>query len=561
MNLNIFSYFFFYFISIFAVVGYGFFFSQITNQEKISSNFGYSGLMGVFFLTIYSYISNFFIAHGLIHNSILIVLGIFLYLIFSFKNLHKIKENYIGILIFLILFISVLIFKTHDDFPYYHFAYSYYLTQSSSYIGIGPFNHGFRTPSSIFYLNSLFYLPHIKYYLFHMPAILIMGFTNIILLKKITKNIKKNSINFITFFSLLSLLFIDIFFYRISEHGTDRSAQILIFILIIEILLLINFSTDKKDKLVKVYILIALIISFKAFYILYLIFFLPILFLYYDKQNKLKIFEIIKNKFFIFFLVLVFLIIITNLFNSGCLLYPITFTCFDNLAWSFESDQVQHMSRWYELWSKAGAGPNFRVEGQIHYITYFNWVPNWFDEYFFNKVSDLLVGLFVLSLIVFLTFYSKLNKINPIKNKFLIIYFLLIILFLEWFYNHPALRYGGYCLFASLIFLPLSNILSKNFQVNGKHTKNKFYILVIIAYIIFLGRNVDRINKEMNVYQYSPLKETYYKFNDHHLRIQKEFNLLIDNFNNCKSQNKNCSKKLMPKIQQLYGKYMFVNDQ
>ena len=65
----------------------------------------------------------------------------------------------------------------------------------------------------------------------------------------------------------------------------------------------------------------------------------------------------------------------------------------------------------------------------------------------------------------------------------------------------------------------------------------------------------------MNVYQYSPLKETYYKFNDHHLRIQKEFNLLIDNFNNCKSQNKNCSKKLMPKIQQLYGKYMFVNDQ
>ena len=385
MNLNIFSYFFFYFISIFAVVGYGFFFSHITNQEKISSNFGYSGLMGVFFLTIYSYISNFFIAHGLIHNSILVVMGIFLYLFFSFKNLHKIKENYIGIFIFLILFI----FKTHDDFPYYHFAYSYYLTQSSSYIGIGPFNHGFRTPSSIFYLNSLFYLPHIKYYLFHMPAILIMGFANIILLKKITQNIKENSINFITFFSLLSLLFIDIFFYRISEHGTDRSAQILIFILIIEILLLINFSTDKKDKLVKVYILIALIISFKAFYILYLI---------------------IKNKFFIFFLVLVFLIIITNLFNSGCLLYPITFTCFDNLAWSFEIDQVQHMSRWYELWSKAGAGPNFRVEGQIHYIAYFNWVPNWFDEYFFNKVLDLLVGLFVLSLIVFLTFYSKLNK-------------------------------------------------------------------------------------------------------------------------------------------------------
>ena len=30
---------------------------------------------------------------------------------------------------------------------------------------IGRFNHGFRTPSSIFYINSLFYLPFAEYYL------------------------------------------------------------------------------------------------------------------------------------------------------------------------------------------------------------------------------------------------------------------------------------------------------------------------------------------------------------------------------------------------------------
>ena len=34
----------------------------------------------------------------------------------------------------------------------------------------------------------------------------------------------------------LSILFINIFFYRIAEHGTDRSAQILIFLLFAEIL-------------------------------------------------------------------------------------------------------------------------------------------------------------------------------------------------------------------------------------------------------------------------------------------------------------------------------------
>ena len=50
-----------------------------------------------------------------------------------------------------------MMYKTHDDFPYYHFPYTYYLTQSDIHIGVGNFGHGFRTSSSIFYLNSLFY--------------------------------------------------------------------------------------------------------------------------------------------------------------------------------------------------------------------------------------------------------------------------------------------------------------------------------------------------------------------------------------------------------------------
>ena len=41
----------------------------------------------------------------------------------------------------------------NDDFSYYHFQYTYYLTQDSFSFGVGQFNHGFRTPSSIFYLN------------------------------------------------------------------------------------------------------------------------------------------------------------------------------------------------------------------------------------------------------------------------------------------------------------------------------------------------------------------------------------------------------------------------
>ena len=47
--------------------------------------------------------------------------------------------------------------------------------------GLGLLNHGFRTPSSIFYLNSLFYFPFIKYFLLNAGAIYLLGFSNFIL--------------------------------------------------------------------------------------------------------------------------------------------------------------------------------------------------------------------------------------------------------------------------------------------------------------------------------------------------------------------------------------------
>ena len=64
----------------------------------------------------------------------------------------------------------------HDDFSYYHFPYSYILTQHNLILGLGNLDLGFRTPSSLFYLNSVFYLPYIKFYMFMMPSILILGF-------------------------------------------------------------------------------------------------------------------------------------------------------------------------------------------------------------------------------------------------------------------------------------------------------------------------------------------------------------------------------------------------
>ena len=90
-------------------------------------------------------------------------------------------------------------------------------------------------------------MPFIEFYLFHSGPFFILLFFNFIILSKLKKNFSSDQINFIFYFLLLSLLFINIAFYRIAEHGTDRSAQILlilIFFNLFEILYL-----EKKTKL------------------------------------------------------------------------------------------------------------------------------------------------------------------------------------------------------------------------------------------------------------------------------------------------------------------------
>ena len=154
-------------------------------------------------------------------------------------------------------------------------------------IGIGQFNHGFRTPSSIFYLNSMFYLPFIKYFSFYIPSLIIMGFANQIFLSNIFHHIKEKEINFLYYLNILLILFFCIFFYRVQEHGTDRSAQLLIGILFLQFLYFLKFDNQSEFRINHLLIILGIIVSLKAFYLIYLIFILP-LFIILFRENKKK---------------------------------------------------------------------------------------------------------------------------------------------------------------------------------------------------------------------------------------------------------------------------------
>ena len=151
----------------------------------------------------------------------------------------------------------------------------------------------------------------------------------------------------------------------------------------------------------------------------------------------------------------------------------------------------------YEWWAKAGGGPGYSHElKKSEYVKDFNWLKNWTEKYFFNKVSDTLLGILAISLIVYLIFNYKKIKLNPQYSniKFIPVYLIFLLFLLEWFFNHPALRYGGYVLFTIPIFL-FTSIKISNLKIKTKNIYQCTIFLIILTFIIFNTRNVSESKK------------------------------------------------------------------
>ena len=514
----------YFFLILISILGYGFFVStSIIHFNK--SNLGYQGIVGLFSLLLISYISTQFIAHNIVFNTLVLLIG----LIFFSMNIKKMHINKKSFQLFFFLTFLSLIFisigKNHDDFFYYHFPYILILTEYAHPLGLGNMNHGFKTHSSIFLLSSLFHLPGANYNLFHLVPAYILIFSNYIILKLIFNKEIKKDYKFITFLSLSSLVFINIFFYRLGEHGSDRSAMILIIILIINIFYFINKKRKSKeavdDNFLKIFtIIFTMIVSLKAFYLTYLIFFIPLILIVYKKKKSLRLFF---NLNLLLCILLFGFVILTNFFNTGCLLFPEKRTCFFNMPWSISLETVEYLRIHYENWAKAGSGAGYSLndEAKLEYISDFNWIYNWLDKYFFNKISDLLYSLGFIVLIFFILFKGSKSP-KKYHRKYKIIFFSLILIFVLWFMLHPTLRYGGYHLFFLLIFIPVSLFLEK-LSKNIKNLDNKIMVIVIITALLFIGRNSNRLIKEYKIYSYKPFTNVNYPLHDDGFRYRSIF--------------------------------------
>ena len=500
---------FYLYLFLFSSVGYGLKFSSLINQNLKNLNLGWYGIVGFLLISIISIITSFFTPHNYFHNFLVHSVGLFFFVIFFFKNKQK-KDFKLLFYISLSLIIGAYVFKNHDDFSYYHLTYALNLSENSFIVGTGNFSHGFRTFSSLFYYHSTLYLPFIEYYLFHIGPFFILVFFNMIMIDKIINN-KKDINRIVYYYSLLSLVFVNIVFYRIGEHGTDRSSQILlilIFLLFIEIL-----NLKKNDKLLLSYIslitiLILLASSMKAIYYLYFILIPIVLF----KKDLFRELLKLKNTILISFVfVCIFLNLLIYFLNTGCFLYPADKTCLIQTDWSIPIEEVKLMSIHYEWWAKAGGGPGYAHElNKSEYIENFVWFKNWVDKHFFNKVSDTLLGTILICFLIVLSYYYQCenNKFSK-KNNYYLFYFIILIFLAEWFLNHPSMRYGGYVLIGLPIIFFSSSILER-FKISNKKIFRTAVFFLIISILIFNFRNVVRLNKEIEIYKYKPLESPFF---------------------------------------------------
>ena len=190
---------------------------------------------------------------------------------------------------------------------------------------------------------------------------------------------------------------------------------------------------------------------------------------------------------------------------------------------------------WYEIWSKAGASPNYIVENVSEYVRNFNWVPNWIDNYFFNKMSDFLLGtLFAVFFVAVIFKIKKISLINFYKYKYF--YLILVILIFEWFLNHPALRYGGYVLFFLILSLSVSIILS-NLKYKIKDYKKSINAIILITIIVFASRNINRLVHENQVYKYNLIKSPFYNIQDSYFTMKNNKKRFFYDISICDEKN------------------------
>ena len=293
----------------------------------------------------------------------------------------------------------------------------------------------------------------------------------------ITESLKKNHYNKNLYVILgVFILFILIKYTRLKEFGLDRPATLVFcFLLYIFFKFKENFTSYSNQFIFLISIVCLFLTEIKLFFLFS--FLIPIFIII-----KTRNYNFYSNGQFLFLFFLGFYYIVKNIFVTGCVIYPLYFTCIDAIPWS---------SREAALWIYNGIEPHTKgfpfykgLLTQSEFLQSFNWVKTWYAIVSEELLTYIGISISTILLLLASSKIEKQEKGN-IYNRMLIGFLFLSNLF--FFYKMPVIRYH-HTLF--ILF-----ILSFVFLINVSFVKKNtiFYSIVIIFFAVNLGKNLTRI--------------------------------------------------------------------
>ena len=158
-------------------------------------------------------------------------------------------------------------------------------------------------------------------------------------------------------------------------YGTDIAAQLFIIVLFLNFLKFFLEKKNEEQNLFIIFTILIIIFSIKISYSFYGLFILLFLIIYKKKNIIEFIFK--RKKFIVFSSFFLLLFFFQNFSNNGCLLYPISQTCFFyDFDWTLKEKEINEMKIFLELWAKSGANPHFTAPNQEEYIKNCFWLKN-----------------------------------------------------------------------------------------------------------------------------------------------------------------------------------------
>ena len=449
-------------------------------------------------------------------NEIVSILLILLSLIYFIKNQKKNLINYKQLIFGGLL--SVLFFlygNNHEDYPAYHLPYIQAVNEFKIIFGMINHKLNFGQSSILFYGDAVFQ----NKLLINYPISLISFIFFLSILFLIIEKKSEKKFFFSEYFLLVSVSFIFLKFSRLGSHGTDFSS-FLIVLLGIYFFIKIDFNNIEK-KINIYYSSLALIFLTSAYFFkIFSIFYFLLSFVIFYFIFKKKIFYI-YNKIFILIFLFNIVFLIKNFIITGCLLYPVTLTCYEGFDWNLKKISISNWQLTNEAWAKGWPDQNL-YKSYEKFSENFNWINTWLKNHFLKSLEKVFIPIL---LIIF--FIKKI--INKKKNyhniNIVFVFATCFVSSIVWFVYAPLTRLG------LVSIIPLLIILSnKKFLYDFSFTiKKKYFDFLIIFLVIFFSiKNLNRISSH-NVSNYENNPYPRINKNNYDINNKKNFETKYEN--------------------------------